>query len=163
MAGIRASTWVVAVVVAVAVCSGATAAWWLYRDDPAPYALQDTPEVQVTVRPVESRYPDAKQVAQETELVIKVYLQRLRTGDAADLSRIGAPWYTGREQAARELISQYGPHAVEPVEAVVSDPVVPRLASADLRFADGSRQRIDLTKDKDVWWLALGEGDPVKP
>ncbi|MEW1613452.1 MULTISPECIES: hypothetical protein [unclassified Streptomyces] len=46
---------------------------------------------------------------------------------------------------------------------IVNDPVVPKLASVDLRFADGSRQRVDLTQDEGVWWLALGDGDPVKP
>ncbi|MDX3373147.1 hypothetical protein PV390_01905 [Streptomyces sp. ME02-6991-2A] len=61
------------------------------------------------------------------------------------------------------MISQYGAQAGGPVEAVISGPVVPKLASVDLRFADGSRQRVDLTQDDGVWWLALGDGDPVKP
>ncbi|MQS03436.1 hypothetical protein [Streptomyces alkaliterrae] len=102
-------------------------------------------------------------MAQETELVIKVYLQRLQAGDAADLARIGAPWYTGREQAAHKLISQYGERASAPVKAVVADPVVPYMTYVNLHFADGSKQRIDLSKDGRVWWLQLGDGDPVKP
>lgn len=141
---------------------GAAATWWLLRDDSAPYALSSAPTVEVTVRPVKSSYPDARRVAREASLLIKVYVQRLGSGDPADLSRIGAPWYADRELAARKLISKYGRSAGTPVEAIVSDPVVPDLAAVDLRFGDGQRQRVDLTRDDGVWWLALGEGDPMK-
>ncbi|MBB1245464.1 hypothetical protein GL263_18120 [Streptomyces durbertensis] len=150
-----------AITAAVSVCVAA-AAWWFLRD-PTPYELRDAPKVQVTVQPEKSRYPDVKEVAQETELVIKVYVQRLQAGDAADLARIGAPWYSDREQAAQQLISQYGERAGEPVKAVVVDPVVPYITYVDLSFADGSKQRIGLSKDGRVWWLQLGDGDPVKP
>ncbi len=117
----------------------------------------------VTVRPVESIYPDADDVARQVELVIKVYVQSLQAGDAADLADIGAPWYTDRERAAQGLISKYRTYADAPVEAVVSDPVVPGLASVELRFSGGQRQVVDLTRDDSVWWLELGNGDPVKP
>ncbi len=78
MTGIRVSKWVAA-----AACLGVSAAWWLLRGDSTPYELQDTPKVEVAVRPAESSHSDAKQVAEEAEPLIKVYLQRLRTGDAA--------------------------------------------------------------------------------
>ncbi|MFJ6633540.1 hypothetical protein ACIQMR_19455 [Streptomyces sp. NPDC091376] len=161
MVGLPERRWVMAAVLSL--CLGlAGATWWLLRE-PAPYALRDAPAVNVTVRPVESRYPEAEEVAREVELLVKVYVQRLQAGDASDLARIGAPWYTGKEGAARSLISRHGMHADEPVEAVVSDPVAPGLATVELRFRDGQRQMVDLTQNDDVWWLALGNGDPVKP
>ncbi|MEV5007277.1 hypothetical protein [Streptomyces sp. NPDC055692] len=150
-------------VTALALLGAAAAAWWLLRESSAPYALRATPAVNVTFRPVESTHPEAKEVADEVEPLVKVYVQRLQAGDAADLARIGAPWYTARERAAQGLISKYGAHAGEPVEAVVSDPVVPDLAAVELRFGDGQRQVVDLVRDNDVWWLELGNGDPMKP
>ncbi|MFD4609894.1 hypothetical protein ACFWOT_17705 [Streptomyces sp. NPDC058440] len=157
----RKRLWVM--VTALALLVTAAAAWWLLREPSAPYALRATPEVNVTLRPEESTYPEAKEVADEVELLVKVYVQRLQAGEPADLARIGAPWYTARERAAQGLISRYGAHAGEPVEAVVSDPVVPGLAAVELRFGDGQRQVVDLVRGNDVWWLELGNGDPVKP
>ncbi|MFJ2561675.1 MULTISPECIES: hypothetical protein [unclassified Streptomyces] len=148
---------------ALALLGVAAAAWWLLREPFTPYALRATPTVNVTVRPAESTYPEVKEVADEVEPLVKVYVQRLQAGDAADLLRIGAPWYTARERTAQDLISRYGAHAGEQVEAVVSDPVAPGLAAVELRFSDGRKQVVDLVRDNHVWWLALGDGDPVKP
>ncbi|MGW7197683.1 hypothetical protein [Streptomyces chryseus] len=161
MAKTSGAKWLIAALVALCL-GGGVLAWWLLRE-PAPYALHDTPKVDVTVRAAKSNYPEAKDVARETELVIKVYLQRLQEGDAAELAEIGAPWYTGREKAAQSLITKYGAQADKPVAAVISDPVTPELASVKLRFSDGQQQVLDLTRDDDVWWLTLGNGDPVKP
>ncbi|MFF6913856.1 hypothetical protein [Streptomyces sp. NPDC012466] len=154
--------WLTAALVALCLGGGALA-WWLLREPAAPYALRDTPEVKVTVRAAESTYPEAEEVAYEVELVLKVYAQRLRGGDAADLAGIGAPWYTDREEAAQRLIAEFGTHADKPVEAVVADPVAPGLTTVNLRFNDGQQQALDLTRDDHVWWLSMGNGDPVKP
>lgn len=149
--------------VALVVLGAAAVTWWLLRD-PTPYSLRRTPAVKVTVNAAKSQYPDAKQVANDVNLLVKVYVQRLQAGDATDLARIGAPWYTGRTQAAQKLIARYGAHADEPVEAIVQDPVVPYLAKVELRYNDGRRQTVDLSRDHDhVWWLELGDGDPVAP
>ncbi|MFJ8592783.1 hypothetical protein [Streptomyces sp. NPDC093598] len=43
------------------------------------------------------------------------------------------------------------------------DPVTPGLAGVELRFGNDSSQTLDLTRDDGVWWLAIGNGDPVKP
>ncbi len=161
MAKSSGAKWLIAALVALFL-GGGILAWGLLRE-PAPYALQDTPKVNVTVRAAESTYPEAKEVAREAELVLKVYVQRLREGDAADLAEIGAPWYTGREKAAQSLITKYGTQADKPVEAVVADPVTPDLATVKLRFSNGQQQVLDLTRDDDVWWLTMGNGDPVKP
>ncbi|CAM5669953.1 hypothetical protein SHIRM173S_00974 [Streptomyces hirsutus] len=131
--------WFVAALVTLCL-GGGVLAWWLLHE-PAPYALRDTPEVNVTVRAAESTYPEVKEVAREVELVLKVYIQRLRGGDAADLAGVGAPWYTGREEAAQHLIAEFGTHADKPVEAVVADPVAPGLATVELRFGDGQKHR----------------------
>lgn len=161
MPKLRKRVWIAAA--ALTLClGGAATTWWVLRD-PTPYALRDSPKVEVMVRAEKSKYPDADEVAREAELIIKVYVQRLKSGDAADLARLGTPWYTGKEQAAKELISTYGTYAGAPVEAVVSDPVVPNLASVSLRFSGGKEQRLDLTRDDGVWWLDLGTGDPMNP
>ncbi|MGW2836159.1 hypothetical protein [Streptomyces sp. NPDC001286] len=157
----RKRLWTAAVALAVAGAAGVT--WWLLRD-PTPYSLHKTPAVKVTVHAVKSQYPDAKQVAGDVDLLVKAYVQRLEAGDATDLARIGAPWYAGRAQAAQKLITRYGVHADEPVEAVVQDPVVPYLAKVELHFSDGQQQTVDLSRDHGhVWWLQLGDGDPVAP
>lgn len=120
--------------------------------------------MKVTVRAVHSEYPDVKGTADDVELLRKVYDQRLQAGDATDLARVGAPWYAGRERAAQKLIIQYGAHAGEPVEATVQDLGVPYLTSVELGFGNGQRQVLELTRDHhDVWWLQLGDGDPVAP
>ncbi|MFF8638879.1 hypothetical protein ACF052_32285 [Streptomyces pilosus] len=152
--------WLITVIVALCVVVGALV-WWSKRDA-APYALRDTPEVHLTVRAATSAYPEAQEVAREAELLLEVYVQRLQDGDAEELADIGAPWYTGREAAARDLISKYGAQAGDPVQAVVADPVTPGLASVELRYGSESRQTLDLTRDDGVWWLAIGNGDPVK-
>ncbi|MGW1067146.1 hypothetical protein ACWD4F_21835 [Streptomyces aureus] len=151
-----------ALTAALAVLAVAATTWWLLRD-PAPYALQKSPAVQVTVHTAKSDYPEVKGLADDVDQLVKVYIQRLAAGDAADLARIGAPWYTGRERAAQQLIDQYGAQAGEPVEALVQDPVVPNLAVVEIHFANGQRQALQLSRDDDVWWLQLGNGDPVAP
>ncbi|WP_426361976.1 hypothetical protein [Streptomyces sp. E-08] len=140
----------------------AAIAWWQYRD-PAPYTLRASPAVTVTVRPAESEYPDAEEVAGEAELLIRAYVQRLAAGDAAGLADLGAPWYTGRRKAAEDLVADYRAVAEQPVDAIVDDPAVPCLAVADILFTGGKRQTLYLTRADGVWWIELGEGDPVGP
>ncbi|MEU0333503.1 hypothetical protein [Streptomyces sp. NPDC006193] len=152
-----------AAALALAVLAAAGATWRLLQH-PAPYALRTAPAVRVTVHAVHSGGPEAGEVADDVDLLVKVYVQRLAAGDAAGLARIGAPWYSGRERAARRLIAEYGPHAGEPVAATVQDPAVPYLAGVELRFGDGRRQTLSLSRGHDdVWWLQLGDGDPVAP
>ena len=153
--------WVAALVLAV--LGAALITWWLLRD-PTPYSLRKTPTVKVTIRAVKSDYPDTKETADDVRLLVKVYVQRLEAGDAADLARIGPPWYTGREKAAQRLITRYAADIGKPVEAIVQDPFVPYLAEVKLRFTDGQEQVLELSRDHDdVWWVQLGEGDPVAP
>ncbi|MFF3771940.1 hypothetical protein [Streptomyces sp. NPDC002232] len=117
----------------------------------------------VTVRAAVADSPDAEEVVDEAELLIKAYVQRLAAGDAAGLGDLGAPWYTGRREAAEELVADYGSVAARPVEATVADPVVPYLAHVDVRFTGGKRQTLYLTRGDGVWWVELGEDDPVHP
>ncbi|MFE5589938.1 hypothetical protein [Streptomyces sp. NPDC056549] len=140
----------------------AALAWWQYRD-PAPYTLRASPAVTVTVRPAESEYPEAEEVADEAELLIKAYVQRLAAGDAAGLADLGAPWYTGRRKAAEDLVADYRGVAEQPVVATVDDPVVPYLAVVDIRFTGGKGQTLYLSRADGVWWIELGEGDPAGP
>ncbi|MGW3151258.1 MULTISPECIES: hypothetical protein [Streptomyces] len=157
----RKRLWVAAL--ALAVLGAAAIAWWLLRN-PVPYSLHKTSGVKVSVRAVKSDYPDVEETADDVELLVKVYVQRLQAGDATDLARIGAPWYTGQERAAQKLITRYGAHAGEPVEAVVLDRGVPYLTSVKLRYNSGQKQTLELTRDHhDVWWVQLGNGDPMAP
>ncbi|MFE7511553.1 hypothetical protein ACFU8I_10060 [Streptomyces sp. NPDC057540] len=152
--------------VAAAACAlflGAGAVAWWQLGDPAPYALRESPAVTVTVRAAASDHPDAAEVAEETDLLIRASVQRLAAGDAAGLADLGAPWFTGRREAAEALVAEYRDVADQPVAATVADPVVPHLASVDLRFTGGERQRLYLSRADGVWWLELGEGDPVAP
>ncbi|MER6451696.1 hypothetical protein ACFV2Z_13190 [Streptomyces sp. NPDC059688] len=157
----RRNLWATAAAPAVLVTTVLT--WWLVRD-PAPYALSGGPAVHLTVRPEKSRYPEAGEVADEARLLLEVYVQRLRAGDADGLADLGAPWYTGRDRAARDLVDRYRAHAGGAAEAIVRDPAVPDLAGVELRFGDGRRQTLGISRDHDdVWWLQLGDGDPVAP
>ncbi|MFF9011599.1 hypothetical protein ACF09C_01305 [Streptomyces sp. NPDC014870] len=153
--------WVVTT--ALALCLGAAALVWWRQQDTAPYALRESPSVTVAVRPTQSDYPEAKQVAGEVDLLIKVYVQRLLAGDAEALAALGAPWFTNKEKAAEDLIAEYQSVADKPVVATVADPVTPDLASVELRFAEGKRQTLNLSRADGVWWVEVGEGDPVKP
>ena len=118
--------------------------------------------MKVAISAVKGDTSAPQETADDVALLVKVYVQRLEVGDAADLARIGTPWYKGREKAAQQLITRYGADAGEPVKAIVQDPAVPYLAQVELRFSNGQRQMMELTRDHDdVWWLDMGQGDPV--
>ncbi|MFJ4584657.1 hypothetical protein [Streptomyces echinatus] len=151
------------VVSVLAVLAAAVVAWRLLRT-PVPYSLHATPAVNVSVRAAQSEYPDVPELADDVELLVKAYVQRLAAGDTTDLARLGAPWYTGQDRAAQKLVTAYRAHTGGPVDAIVEEPVVPYLAAVELRFGDGRRQTLQLSRDHDdVWWLQLGDGDPVAP
>ncbi|MGW1146485.1 hypothetical protein ACWD6I_15840 [Streptomyces sp. NPDC002454] len=144
------------------VLGGASAGWWWLRDT-TPYALWDAPAVDVEIRAEDSPYPEAAELLDEVDLIVRAYVQRLGAGDAEELARLGAPWYTGRESAARRLVAEHGSRAAGPVRAVVLDPVVPEFASVRLDYLDGTRQTLHLSEDDDgVWWVGIGDGDPVE-
>ncbi|GAA2251791.1 hypothetical protein GCM10010232_44860 [Streptomyces amakusaensis] len=152
----------VAVAVAVAGIGTAGVLRWV-EGDTTPYGLQDSPAVRVEVRAENSRYPDTRETAEDVSELVRVYVQRLLAGDADRLAEVGAPWFTGREARARASIRKYGEAAGGPVRAVVREPVVPCLAQVELRFDGGARQVVELTRDDGIWWVAMGDGDPMKP
>ncbi|MBX9420904.1 hypothetical protein [Streptomyces lateritius] len=153
--------WVVAAALSAAL-AGVGTTWWVLGDD-EPYSLLDSPKVQVDIQAAPSSDSKAQEVAEEAELLIKAYVQRLRIGDDKDLAALGAPWFTTKQQAAKALIDQYGDKADKAVKATVADPVVPYLASVELKYADGTTQTVQLSHADDAWWLQLGSGDPVQP
>ncbi|MGW2304539.1 hypothetical protein [Streptomyces sp. NPDC001809] len=161
MPGSTRTRWAVAAALSAALV-GARATWWALGDD-EPYSLLDSPKVQVDVRAAPSSGSEAEEVADEAELLIKAYVQRLRVGDDEDLAALGAPWFTTKQQAAEALVDQYGGKADKAVKATVADPVVPYLASVELEYADGTTQTVQLSHADDAWWLQLGSGDPVQP
>ncbi|MEU3400831.1 hypothetical protein [Streptomyces filamentosus] len=161
MPGSTRTRWVIATALSAAL-AGAGATWWALGND-EPYSLLDSPKVQVDIQAAPSSDSEAKKVAEDAELLIKAYVQRLRIGDAEDLAALGAPWFTTKQQAAKSLIRQYGGKADKAVKATVADPVVPYLARVELEYADGTTQTVQLSRADDAWWLQLGSGDPVQP
>ncbi|GLF98414.1 hypothetical protein [Streptomyces yaizuensis] len=135
---------------------------WAALADSTPYDVRADPAVSVRITPEKSEYPYAKELAGDTDELIRAYAQRLRAGDARDLARLGAPWYEGRYAEAVRQIERYQSAADEPVRVVVGDPVTDYLGGAVVRFADGQTQRLGLVRDEDgVWYLELGTGDPT--
>jgi hypothetical protein len=158
----RTKKWGIIAVASACVVAVAAVMLWSSRDS-TPYALRDKPGVDVEVQAGPSDYKEVGEVTREVEPLIKVYVQRLLAGDPKDLAEIGAPWFTGRQQAARMWITDYQDLAGERVEAVVRDPVVPDQAAVEIHFSGGREQVVGLTRADGVWWMDMGEGDPAKP
>jgi hypothetical protein len=149
---------------ALAACAAAGGLTWWALHDPVPYELHGSPQVTVAVSAARSQYPDARALADEAELLLKAYVQRLAARDAEGLAELGAPWFKGRGPAAHGLVARYGGEvATAPVEVLVADPVATHLAAAELRFSDGRMQRMELSRADGIWYLQLGTGDPVAP
>ncbi|MFI1186022.1 hypothetical protein [Streptomyces californicus] len=154
--------WIACAVIAVLVAGAGAVVRWSQRE-PARYAIEESPKVRLTVRAAQSDYPEGKEFARDVELLLGVYLQRLRHADADDLARLGAPWFTQKRAAAQRRISEFSASSGRPVEAVIADPVAPGLATVELRFKGGERHVLDVVEEDGVWWVALGEGDPAGP
>ncbi|MER6912144.1 hypothetical protein ABT354_10765 [Streptomyces sp. NPDC000594] len=133
---------------------------WALWPDPTPYDLRSGTPDGLRIEAQRSEYPYSKELAADVDELLKVYVERLREGDARELARLGPPWYEGRYAHAVRLIERLGPVADEPVRVVVGDPVVPYFGVTRLNFADGVKQELRVIRDRDdVWWVELGEGD----
>ncbi|MFJ2648759.1 hypothetical protein ACIO1C_18745 [Streptomyces sp. NPDC087420] len=130
-----------------------------------PYAPRAAPVVDVDVVAEASAYGEVDDVTREVEPLVKAYVQRLRTGDARELAALGAPWFEGRPAAAREAITAHQGRGAgdAPASVLVRDVVVPDQATAELRFGSGPVELLGLTRADGVWWVELGDGDPVAP
>ncbi|GAA1524611.1 hypothetical protein GCM10009730_36220 [Streptomyces albidochromogenes] len=142
---------------ATAVAAGAWTTWFR-----PPYALADTPSADVTVRAHTSRYPDVAETAEDVDGLLRVYVQRLKAGDAEGLARLAGPDYDRPDAEARTLVGKYGAGARGHVEATVAEGLVDYFQQVELVYdKTGQRQELLLVKDDGHWWVALGDGDPA--
>lgn len=127
-----------------------------------PYALADSPGVDVTVRAEESDYPDVAERADEVETLIKVYVHRLKTGDVEGLAKLSGPAYEHPQEDAATFVREYSDGAEGHVEAVVVEGTVPCFNDIVLTYdKTAQRQELLLVEDSGSWWLGLGDGDPA--
>ncbi|MEU4091704.1 hypothetical protein [Streptomyces sp. NPDC026673] len=129
---------------------------------PAPYALADSPAVDVTVRAERSEYPDVAETADEVEPLIKVYVQRLKAGDARALEELSGPAYQQPREDAEKFVREYSDGAGGHVEATVLEGSVPYFNDIVLSYdKTGQKQELVLVKVDGTWWVGLGDGDPA--
>ncbi|MGC4987486.1 hypothetical protein ACLQ18_44160 [Streptomyces sp. DT193] len=134
--------------------------WWNWFHEP--YALADAPKVDVTVRAEKSKYPDVQETAEDVDTLVRVYVQRLKAGDAKGIAELAGPAYKQPGPTAAKYVSKYGQAAGGPVEATVLEGVVPYFNSVTVTYEQtGQRQELLLVKDDGHWWIGLGDGDPA--
>ncbi|WRZ88410.1 hypothetical protein OHB54_04695 [Streptomyces sp. NBC_01007] len=138
----------------------AAAVWWSWFR--APYALADSPGVDVTVRAEDSKYPDVQRMAEDVDAVIRIYVQRLKDGDAKGVARLAGPAYKEPGPAAAKYVREYGEAAGGHVEVTVLEGVVDYFNPVTVTYEEtGQRQELLLVKDDGHWWIGLGDGDPA--
>ncbi|WP_329299008.1 hypothetical protein OG410_11365 [Streptomyces sp. NBC_00659] len=134
--------------------------WWNWFHEP--YALADAPKVDVTVRAEKSKYPDVQETAEDVDTLVRVYVQRLKAGDAKGIAELAGPAYKQPGPIAAKYVRMYGQAAGGSVEATVLEGVVPYFNSVTVTYErTGQRQDLLLVKDDGHWWIGLGDGDPA--
>ncbi|MFF8534730.1 hypothetical protein ACF07B_22820 [Streptomyces sp. NPDC015532] len=127
-----------------------------------PYALADAPKVDVTVRADDSTYPDVQETAEDVDTLVRVYVQRLKDGDAQGIAHLAGPAYERPGPTAAKYVREYGRAAGGPVEVTVREGVVSYFNSVTVAYGEtGQRQELLLVKDDGHWWIGLGDGDPA--
>ncbi|KOX03384.1 hypothetical protein ADK65_07515 [Streptomyces sp. NRRL B-1140] len=145
-------------VLAVAGIAAAVSWNWLR----APYALASSPKVDVTVRAEKSVYPDVQETAEEVDTLIRIYVQRLKDGDAEGLAELAGPAYKQPGPAAAKYVREYGEAASGRVEVSVPEGSVDYFNPVTVAYEEtGQRQNLLLVKDDGHWWIGLGDGDPA--
>jgi hypothetical protein len=138
----------------------ATGVWWIRPHEP--YALTDAPTVDVTVRAEKSTYPDVQETAEDVDTLVRVYLQRLKDGDAKGIAELAGPAYRRPGPTAAEYVREYSRAAGGPVEVTVLEGAVPYFSPVTVAYKrSGQRQELLLVKDDGHWWIGLGAGDPA--
>ncbi|UUU24237.1 hypothetical protein [Streptomyces sp. DSM 40750] len=134
--------------------------WWNWFR--APYALADSPKVDVTVRAEKSKYPDVQETAEDVETVMRVYVQRLKAGDVEGLAELAGPAYSGARSEAYEHVREFGEGARGHVDVTVPAGSVDYFNAIRLTYEKTDQQQeLLLVKDDGYWWVGLGEGDPA--
>ncbi|MFJ8082941.1 hypothetical protein ACIQ6Y_20315 [Streptomyces sp. NPDC096205] len=138
----------------------AAAVWWNWFR--APYALADSPTVDVTVRAQKSPYPDVQETAEDVDTLVRVYVQRLKNGDAKGVAELAGPDYTEPGPTAAEFVREYGEAADGHVDVTVLESAVDYFNPITVTYAEtGQRQKLLLVRDDGHWWIGLGDGDPA--
>ncbi|MFD8233831.1 hypothetical protein ACFV20_18375 [Streptomyces sp. NPDC059696] len=138
----------------------AAAVWWNWVR--APYALADAPEVDVTVRAETSVYPDVQETAEDVDTLVRIYVQRLKDGDAEGLAELAGPAYRQPGPTAARYVREYGEAAGGQVEVTVREGSVDYFNPVTVAYEKtGQRQNVLLVKDDGHWWIGLGDGDPA--
>ncbi|MFF7046573.1 hypothetical protein ACIP4T_32280 [Streptomyces massasporeus] len=138
----------------------AAAVWWNWLR--APYALADSPKVDVTVRAEKSEYPDVQETAEDVDTLVRIYVQRLKDGDAKGLAELAGPAYKQPGPAAAKYVREYGEAASGQVEVTVLEGSVDYFNPVTVAYEEtGQRQNLLLVKDDGHWWIGLGDGDPA--
>ncbi|MFJ5780057.1 hypothetical protein [Streptomyces sp. NPDC093094] len=146
--------------VLVVVVGIAAAVWWNWFR--APYALADSPTVDVTVRAEKSSYPDVQETAEEVDTLVRVYVQRLKDGDAKGIAELAGPDYKKPGPTAVTYVRKYGEAAGGHVDVTVLEGTVDYFSPITVTYEEtGQRQELLLVKDDGHWWLGLGDGDPA--
>ena len=144
----------------VVVLGAVGAVWWNWFR--APYALADSPRVDVTVRAEKSKYPDVRETAEDVDTVVRVYVQRLKAGDVEGLAELAGPAYGGGRVAAYEHVREFGEGARGHVDVTVVEGAVDYFNPVRLTYEKtGQEQELLLVQDDGHWWVGLGEGDPA--
>lgn len=134
--------------------------WWNWFR--APYALADSPGIEVTVRAEKSKYPDVQETAEDVDTVVRVYVQRLRAGDVEGLAELAGPAYDGARSAAYDQVREFGEGARGHVDVTVLEGPVDYFNAIRLTYEKTDQQQeLLLVKDDGYWWVGLGEGDPA--
>ncbi|WP_237406780.1 hypothetical protein [Streptomyces sp. M2CJ-2] len=134
--------------------------WWNWFHEP--YALADAPKVDVTVRAEKSTYPDVQETTEDVDTLVRVYVQRLKDGDAKGIAELAGPAYKQPGPAAAKYVREYGQAAGGPVEVTVLEGSVPYFNPVTVAYKQsGQRQALLLVKDDGHWWIGLGDGDPA--
>ncbi len=138
----------------------AAAVWWNWMR--APYALADSPQVDVTVRAEKSVYPDVQETAEDVDTVIRIYVQRLKAGDAKGLAELAGPAYKQPGPAAAKYVREYGEAASGQVEVTVLEGSADYFNPVTVAYEEtGQLQNLLLVKQDGHWWIGLGDGDPA--
>ncbi|MFF6781798.1 hypothetical protein [Streptomyces sp. NPDC012510] len=144
----------------VLVLSAVGVVWWTWFR--APYAVADSPRIDVTVRAEKSVYPDVEETAEEVDTVVRVYVQRLEAGDVEGLMELAGPAYRETRGAAYEHVREFGEGARGPVEVTVLEAPVDYFNPVRITYErTGQEQELLLVKDDGYWWIGLGDGDPA--
>lgn len=144
----------------VLVVAGIAAVWWNWFR--APYALADSPRVDVTVRAEKSVYPDVEETAEDVDILGRIYVQRLKDGDAKGLAELAGPAYKQPGAAAAKYVREYGKAAGGHVEVTVLEGPVDYFNPVTVAYEEtGQRQELLVVKNDGHWWIGLGDGDPA--